>query len=416
MSSMRRIWVLMATVFVDMIGFLMVLPLLPFYAERYGASPSMIGAMVSTFAFAQLLTAPWWGRMSDRYGRRPMIIAGLLASGAAYLVFGLANAVWMLFLSRLIQGAGGGTIGVVQAYVADSIEPAERAKALGWLTAATSAGVMIGPGIASLAASWSPAAPGLLAAALCLINSVSAWLWLPESATNLRQGGEETSERSSLVRAVWDLVARPRRTIALLIWIYALGIMAFMGMNGILALFLERVHDITTQTIGVFYMYVGGISLLMRALLLGPAVRWLGEIGVMRLGILGLAVGFLTLPLTTSVVELALASSLIPIGTALLFPVTTSLVSGRAPEGETGQILGVQQAFGGVARLVGPLWAGIAFQFIGIRAPFWICAAVVGLVGILAAVLDLDDGAGGQVDEDAPIAESAEALTNEAPT
>ncbi len=416
MSSMRRIWVLMATVFVDMIGFLMVLPLLPFYAERYGASPSMIGAMVSTFAFAQLLTAPWWGRMSDRYGRRPMIIAGLLASGAAYLVFGLANAVWMLFLSRLIQGAGGGTIGVVQAYVADSIEPAERARALGWLTAATSAGVMIGPGIASLAASWSPAAPGLLAAALCLINSVSAWLWLPESATNLRQGGEETSERPSMVRAVWDLVARPRRTIALLIWIYALGIMAFMGMNGILALFLERVHDITTQTIGVFYMYVGGISLLMRALLLGPAVRWLGEIGVMRLGILGLAVGFLTLPMTTSVVELALASSLIPIGTALLFPVTTSLVSGRAPAGETGQILGVQQAFGGVARLVGPLWAGIAFQFIGIRAPFWICAAVVGLVGILAAVLDLDDEAGGQVDEDAPMAESAEALTNEAPS
>ena len=115
MSTFSRIWVLMATVFVDMIGFLMVLPLLPFYAERLGASPTMIGGMVSAFAFAQLLTAPWWGRLSDRYGRRPMIICGLLASAIAYVVFGLAESVWMLVLSRLVQGAGGGTIGVVQA-------------------------------------------------------------------------------------------------------------------------------------------------------------------------------------------------------------------------------------------------------------------------------------------------------------
>ncbi len=418
MSSVRRIWVLMATVFVDMVGFLMVLPLLPFYAERYGASPSLIGAMVSAFAFAQLLTAPWWGRMSDRYGRRPMIIAGLLASGAAYFVFGLADAVWMLFLSRIIQGAGGGTIGVVQAYVADSIEPEERAKALGWLTAATSAGVMVGPGIASLAAGWSPSAPGFLAAGLCLLNSISAWLWLPESAEHIKEG-RKASEKPPLRQAVWQVVVKPRTTVASLIWIYALGIMAFMGMNGILALFLERVHHITTQTIGLFYMYVGGISLLWRALLLGPAVRWLGEVKVMLVGIVGLAVGFATLPFTTTVMELALASSLIPIGTALLFPATTSLVSGRAPQGETGQVLGVQQAFGGVARLVGPLWAGVAFQYVGVRAPFWICAAVMGAVWLIALSLDLDreqSDETGDSGDDSRMAESPEAISSESPS
>ena len=122
-DQLRRLSVLIATNCVDMIGFMIVVPLLPFYAERFGATPTMIGALISTFAFAQLVTAPVWGRMSDRYGRRPMIIGGLVASGAAYIVFGLATSVWMLLLSRLVQGAGGGTIGVVQAYVADAIEP-----------------------------------------------------------------------------------------------------------------------------------------------------------------------------------------------------------------------------------------------------------------------------------------------------
>src|SRR6202035_3108176 len=163
-SSIRQIWVLMATVFIDMIGFLMVLPLLPFYAVKLGPTASTVGALVSAFAFAQLAISPVWGRLSDRYGRRPMILAGLFASAVAYVVFGLANAIWLLFVSRLVQGAGGGTPGVVQAYIADSFRPEERAKALGWLTAATSAGVMIGPLAGSLATYLGARAPGFVAA------------------------------------------------------------------------------------------------------------------------------------------------------------------------------------------------------------------------------------------------------------
>jgi len=384
MSTFRRIWILMATVFVDMIGFLMVLPLLPFYAERFGASPTIIGALVSSFAFAQLATAPWWGRLSDRYGRRPMIIGGLLAAAAAYIVFAFAQSVWMLLLSRLIQGAGGGTIGVVQAYVTDSVEPEERSKALGWLTAATSAGVMIGPGIASLAASFDEAAPGFVAAALCLANAVSAWRWLPESAKNIRRGGSAGEARAPLRHAVWKIVRHPRGPVAALVWVYAISMMAFMSMNGVLALFLDRQHGITEQTIGLFYMYVGGVSLLMRGLLLGPAIRWFGEIRVMQLGIAALLLGYVFIPLTHSVPTLAVAAMMIPIGTALLFPATTSLVSRGARAGATGETLGVQQAFGGMSRLLGPLWAGVAFQYVGVASPFWIAAVLMLLVGLFA--------------------------------
>ena len=421
MSDMRRIWVLMATVFVDMLGFLMVLPLLPYYAERLGATPFEVGALVSTFAFAQLITAPWWGRLSDRYGRRPMIIGGLLASAIAFVVFGLAHTVWMLFLSRLVQGAGGGTIGVVQAYVADAVEPKERAKALGWLTAATSAGVMIGPGIASLTAAWGAAAPGFVAAGLCLANSVSAWIWLPESADLSEEGSEDSlappRPRPRLTSALWEVVRKPRADVSALIWIYAFGIMAFMAMNGILVLYLDRVHGITTQTVGLFYMYVGGVSLLMRGVLLGPTVRWLGEIRVMRYGIVALLLGFVLIPLTETIPQLALASLFIPIGTALLFPATTSLVSGCAPRKETGQVLGVQQSFGGISRLVGPLWAGAVFQYVGILSPFWICAALMGGVLLFALSLDLDEPQEEPKATDGePLGESVEVVSQEAPT
>jgi multidrug resistance protein len=386
-SPLRRIWVLMATVFVDMLGFLMVLPLLPFYAERLGASPTMIGALVSTFALAQLITAPWWGRLSDRYGRRPIIIGALLASAVAYSVFALANTVWMLLLSRLIQGAGGGTVGVVQAYVTDAVEPDERSKALGWLTAATSAGVMIGPGIASLSAAWGPSAPGFVAAALCLANAVSAWLWLPESAEHVRRGEKLQGERSSISKAVWAVVKKPRQGASPLIWIYAMSMMAFMAMNGILALFLGRQHGVTEQTIGLFYMYVGAISLVMRGVLLGPTIRWLGEERVVRVGISCLTAGYVLMPLTRSVLQLALVAILVPIGTALLFPATTSLVSRFAPAAEIGQTMGVQQAFGGFSRLAGPLWAGAAFQYVGIAAPFWFSAVLMVGVGLFALSL-----------------------------
>jgi len=160
-AKLRRLAVLIAVNVVDMIGFMVVLPLLPFYAQELHASPEIIGALIASFSIAQLLAAPVWGRVSDRYGRRPALLIGLTASALAYVVFGLADSLWLLFLSRVVQGAGGGTTGVAQAYVADTMEPADRARALGWLSAATAVGVTLGPALGSLAAHWGHAAPGL---------------------------------------------------------------------------------------------------------------------------------------------------------------------------------------------------------------------------------------------------------------
>lgn len=392
-SSIRQIWVLMATAFVDMIGFLMVLPLLPFYTERLGGSPATVGALVSAFAFAQLAVSPLWGRASDRYGRKPMILAGLLCSAVAYVVFAYADSLWLLFVSRLVQGAGGGTTGVVQAYVADTFRPDERAKALGWLTAATSAGVMIGPLLGSASTYFGEHAPGFVAAGLCLLNLASAWTWLPESrpkAPKAIVGAPAPPAPRSIRGTMLEVVRHPLAPTSALIWIYAMGMMAFMAMNGILALYLGRVFGVTEKNIGWFFTYVGGISLVMRAVLLGPAVKRFGEVGVTRLGALCLVAGFAVLPFAPSLAWLALAVLFIPVGTALLFPATTALISKFAPRAETGQVMGVQQTFGGIARMAGPLWAGAVFQGIGIRYPFWISAALMLGVSFLTRQLTDD--------------------------
>ncbi len=407
-SEVAKLSVLMGTVFIDMIGFLMVLPLLPFYAERLGADPVVVTLLVAAFAFAQLLTSPFWGRLSDRFGRRPMIILGLAASAAAFVLFGIASGLsdvgreaafggrhlglWLLFASRLIQGAGGGTTGVVQAYVSDVVPRGERAKALGWISAATSAGVTLGPALGSLAAHWGESAPGFLAAGLCLANAAFAWGLLPEPERTEPEGeaetGPEAGEARSIRQAIVRVLTHPGEEIHSLIFIYALGMMAFMAMNSIVALFLERRFGATDQTIGWFYTYVGGLSFVLRAAILGPVVARLGEVRTLRVGALSLATGLVAisfageagLGMPWNLVVLALATSFVPIGTALLFPATTSQISGRARWRETGQTLGVQQTFGGVSRVVGPLWAGLAFRDLGVPTPFWIGAAI--MVGV----------------------------------
>ena len=390
-EHVKKISVLIGVGFVDMLGFAMIFPLLPFYALRLNAEEWVIGWMIASFSIAQLAAAPLWGRFSDKFGRRPALIAGLAGSAIAFVVFGYAVTIWMLFLSRIIQGAGGGTTGVAQAYIGDAVPPKERAKALGWLSAATSAGVMIGPAIGSLATNLGHEAPGLIAAGLCLLNMLFAWRWLPETKPRNRDGqagqalgpGAAVAVRS-IRETLWEVIRSPNGDVPKLIWIYAVGMLGFMSMTGVLALYLESDFGVTEKTIGLFFVYVGALSVVMRALILGKLVDWLGEAKVMRLGAISLTLGLVLLPLPHSVLLLAPVISLIPVGTALLFPSVTALVTHKAPDHERGQVLGVQQTFGGIARVIAPIWATAVFQGWGTGVPFYIAAGVVAGVTLLA--------------------------------
>ncbi|MBA3319328.1 MAG: MFS transporter [Gemmatimonadales bacterium] len=380
-GGFRRLAILIAVNFVDMVGFMIVLPLLPFYALDLRASPEIIGLLIAAFSIAQLVSAPFWGRVSDRYGRRPALLIGLTASALAYVVFGFAESLWLLFLSRLVQGAGGGTTGVAQAYVADTMAPGERAKALGWLSAATSAGVAFGPVIGSFAAHLGRAAPGLVAASLCLLNIAFAWRWLPESRH--RETGPAPLRRPIWHPAVTAL-RHPGAPLSRLLWIYGIGMLAFASQTSVLALYLGAEFALDERSIGPIFTYIGILSFVIRSVLLGPIVGRLGELWTMRLGAAFLALGLWLYPSPETLWTFAAVIPLVPIGTALLFPSTTSLMSRQSDPRELGTTMGVAQTFAGLARVAAPLLATMAFQRLGHGAPFYIAGTCVALAGVLA--------------------------------
>ncbi len=388
---MKRLSVLMAVAFVDMIGLMMVVPLLPLYALRLHADPSTVGFLSAAFPVAQLASSPVWGRVSDRYGRRPALLVGLAASAAAYVIFGFAGSLWLLFISRFVQGLGGGTTGVAQAYVADSMAPHERAKALGWLSAATSFGVIVGPALGSFAARWGETAPGLVAAGLCALNVVFAWKWLPESRIvaphRTTASGRQVPppEPRPVRRAMWEVVRHPGRPVAHIIWIYAVAMLAYNATPPVFALYLSERFGITERNIGYFFLIFGGVGVLMRAFVVGWVNDRLGEVRTMRLGAVLYGLGYALLPLAGSVPVFLLYQVLLPLGTALLFPATSALVSHRSDQHEFGLMMGVQQALRGVASVIGPIWAGFAYQHVGPSVPFYACAVIIAGALLLAA-------------------------------
>ena len=408
-----KLLTLMATAFVDMIGVLMIFPLLPFYVKDLGGSGvNILGVqlgiglitsfIVASFTVAQLLSAPMWGRFSDRVGRRPALLIALTASAIAYLIFGFADSLLLLFLSRVVQGAGGGTVGVIQAYVADSTAPQDRARALGWLSATTNLGVALGPVLGSVAIAVGKydlipgpmqlhlghTAPGIFAAALCVINIAFAARYLTESRNPSDHAPVEGEVRRTSRQVIWRVISHSSEPSSRLIWIYAIAMGAFQGSFAVLALFLNARFQVTAQTIGYFFMYVGSISVFTRVLLLGRMVDWLGEAKLSRLGLALLALGVLGMPLAGSLWTLAIAVALIPLGTAFTFPCVTALLSRIIKPRERGLFMGLQQTYGGVARAIAPLFFGWSFDKLGVSSPYFIASAIIMATILLGLGLD----------------------------
>ena len=405
-GSKGKLVVLMVTAFIDMVGLLMVIPLLPFYAKTLGAGGLVVGTLISSFAVAQLISAPMWGRFSDAYGRRPALLVGLTASVLAYIIFAFAlslpHPLFFLYLSRIVQGAGGGTVSVIQAYVADATAPEERAKALGWLSAATNAGVAIGPLLGSATHTLGARGPGLFAAALCVLNMIFAFRYLAESR-DMKEAAEskaDTTQRSRSRDAIAHVISHSSAPASRLIWIYAIALGAFQGVMSMLALLLSSRFGVTEQTIGFFFAYTGVLSVVTRALILGRMVDKYGEARLSRIGTIILATGIALLAFIRPLADparvaamlggmlppsavallpylpLAIAVAFLPLGTAFTFPCVTSLLSRVISSKERGLYMGVQQTFGGTARVLFPILFGFLYDRSS-GLPFLVSSAMV---------------------------------------
>jgi multidrug resistance protein len=387
---MAKLVVLLFTAFVDMVGASMVLPLLPFYATRLGASGFAVGVIVAAFSVAQLLSAPSWGRFSDRYGRRPAILAGLLIATIAYVVFAFAGSLSLLLVSRFVQGIGAGTVGVLQAYVADAMHEDERAKSLGWLSAATSFGVVVGPAFGSfLTLAGGHRAPGLGAAALCLAISGFAWRFLRESRDDQQPAIALTDSRRAGREALVRVVSHGGEPAPRLVWIYTIGIGAFYGTGQLMPMLLADRFGITEKNVGWFFMYFGLMGVIIRAALLGPIVSRFKEARVARAGVLLLAAGLALAATSGSYWTLFTSFTLMPLGTAFLFPCVTSLLSRVVPAAERGLHMGVQQTYGGLSRVAFPVLAGFLLDRFGAGVPFAFSAFMV--LGTLLLTSALED-------------------------
>jgi len=310
-------------------------------------------------------------------------LIGLAFLGFGYLIVGFATSKWMLLVARMVQGAGGGTTGVTQAYVADTVRPEDRARSLGWLSAGTNVGTALGPAIGAWTVHLGQAWPCVIAAILCAINLAFAWKWLPES----RKPDQKPAERKPVWHGVWNVLRHPARASSRLTLIYALGMFGQAALSAVLALYLNATFRVTEETIGYFFVYQGVFSIVLRTALVGPMVDRLGERKAIILGATSLILGFTAFPLAPNLWTLALVIPLIPIGTALLFPATTALLSRSVDKADFGLAMGTAQTFAGISRMVSPVTSTALFQHAGRSAPFFVAAGIVGVGSLLAAQL-----------------------------
>ncbi|MGQ0712483.1 MAG: MFS transporter [Gemmatimonadaceae bacterium] len=374
---MRRypVAVVLLTVFVDLLGFGIVLPILPFYAQRYGATPVQIGAIIAAFSLMQFLFTPLWGRVSDRVGRRPVILVSLFGSVASYLLFARAESVLALLASRMLAGVAGANLAAAQAYIADVTTPETRARGMGWISAAFGLGYMLGPPIAAVVSSrWGVHAPGYVAAGLALINLVLARLWLPEALPTadrslMRRTFDPRILHRVLTRPVLGGVTITMTTVAL----------ATSGVTAMFALTLQAKHGFDAADTAWVFSLLGLTTSAIQLGLVHTLVTRFGERRLAVAGVLVLAISLLALALAPTPGALRAVVLLYALGFAVIGPSALSLASRAADEGEQGMVIGVVQSLGALARVVGPMAAGIALGRLGPTSPMVAGSIVCGL-------------------------------------
>lgn len=378
MAGRKPLATLFLIVFTDLVGFGIVIPLLPLYAERYDPSPWVFGLLMASFSAMQFLFAPVLGRLSDRIGRRPVLLVSLAGSVAGYLLFAAADSLLLLFASRIVSGIAGANIATAQAVIADLTPVTERARGMGLIGAAFGLGFIAGPAIGGGAVHLSPAAPGLAAAIFSAIAFLMTVLLLPESLPPERRG-ERGPSRWGLLRLAdaW----RHRELAPLL----TIGFAIVTGFSAFEVTFAQLVHNrfgLNEGQVAFLFVYVGILAAIVQGALVGRLVRRFGERPLLLTGLTLTATGLLLIGLESRLGTLIAILPLLAIGQGMTMPSLSALVSHAASPEQQGEVLGAFQGVASLARVVGPFGGEMALGHLGLAAP----AHAAATLAILAAV------------------------------
>jgi DHA1 family tetracycline resistance protein-like MFS transporter len=372
----RPLLVIFLTIFVNLVGFGIIIPLLPFYAETFGASPFTIGMLFGVFSLAQLVAAPALGELSDRYGRRPVLLFSLGGTVASFVMLALAQSLTMLFVARIVDGLSGGNIATARAYVADITEPKDRARAFGFIGAAFGLGFILGPALSAVLSQISYTAPIWAAAAVTLLAMLLAWVWLPETVHRATAAtGKPFGNLAAMMR-------RPaiRRVLAIdfVYWF------AFAIFQTTFALFAARRFGFDVPQTAYFLAGFGLLGAIVQGTLIRPTVARLGDKTTFMLGIVCAAVGLVGIAWAGTVP--LFAAALIPLAFGIGFghPTVSSLVSHAARGHEQGRVQGAASAVESLGRAFGPLWGTAALQRFGEATPYMSAAAFLLLTLLLS--------------------------------
>ena len=379
-----KIGIVFLIVFIDLVGFGIVIPFLPLYAEDFGPSPVVFGLLMASFSIMQFVAAPVLGRLSDRYGRRPILLVSLAGSVVGYLLFAFAGSLAMLFASRIIDGFSGGNISTAQAVIADITDEKDRARGMGLIGAAFGLGFICGPGLAALLVGVARWLPGVAAATTSAIAFVLVFFVLPE--TNLDRSAVRSRphplSRENLTRVVgYPLVGSCLAMIFLVIF-------AFSNFETTFAQLLRLKFDVGMSTIGWLFVYAGVLGAVVQGGLIGRLASRFGEARLIVGGAFIAAVAGAVLPFVDSIGRLMMILALLAVGHGLTAPSLSSLISKMVPAGETGGVMGVYQGISSLARIVGPFWAEWVYGVFGPSLPYLSAAAAYGLTiffGLAAA-------------------------------
>ncbi|HYR52301.1 MAG TPA: MFS transporter [Candidatus Dormibacteraeota bacterium] len=381
--------ILFITVFIHLLGFGIIIPLLPYYAETYGATGITVGLLTTSFSFCQFLFAPVWGRLSDRVGRRPVLILSLLVTGLSYLVYAGAHSLAVLFLSRMLAGVAGAVLSTAQAYVADTTTPENRTKGMGLIGAAFGMGFIFGPAIGGILSRWGFAAPAYASAGLALAAAGFAAIRLPESLPPAVRA--EAAARRSGRTGFREAFSRP--VVGTVLGLFFVATLCFSGMEAILALFTQRHYGWGPHQIGYLFAYVGVVAAAMQMGIVGALVRRFGERALIRAGLLLMGAAFATAGVAPPLALFLLAMGAIAVASGLLTPSLSGLISIATSPEEQGGILGMYQSLGSLARAVGPFLGGLVFDVVSPGAPLWMAGGVLWLAALAAARLPRREGA-----------------------